>query len=56
MKIESVEVLDLMGRTVLSSSQKVAPMVNVSSLQSGVYMIKLSNKQGESQTKKFIKK
>ena len=56
MKVESVKVLDLMGRTVLSKIQMVAPVLNVGGLQKGVYMIELSNENGKSQTKKFIKK
>lgn len=51
--IESVQVLDLVGKTVISSSA-VNGSVNVSSLKSGIYVVKVNSSKG-SATSKFVK-
>lgn len=52
--IESVQVLDLVGKTVISTSV-VNGSVNVSSLKSGIYVVKVNSSKG-SATSKFVKK
>ncbi|WP_152285998.1 T9SS type A sorting domain-containing protein [Flavicella marina] len=52
--IESVQVLDLVGKTVISSSA-VNGSVNVSGLKSGIYVVKVNASKG-SATSKFVKK
>ncbi len=52
--IESVQVLDLVGKTVISTSV-VNGSVNVSSLKSGIYVVKVNSSNGAA-TSKFVKK
>ena len=51
--VQKVEVVDILGKTVLSSKAD-SKNINVSSLNAGVYLIVITSENGVS-TKKFIK-
>ncbi|MFT3918988.1 LamG-like jellyroll fold domain-containing protein [Cloacibacterium sp.] len=52
-KLESVEVFSLNGQKIITTQQN---NIDVSKLASGVYIIKITNKQGKIETQKIIKK
>lgn len=41
-----IQIIDLCGKTVLSQNSVVGQALNISNLQSGIYLVKLENKQG----------
>jgi hypothetical protein len=51
-EINSVEIYNLLGAKILSETSK---QINVSQLQSGVYLIKIKTASNETMTKRFIK-
>ncbi|MDN3493266.1 T9SS type A sorting domain-containing protein [Winogradskyella bathintestinalis] len=50
--IDVIEIYDVFGKRISQTNQKT---INTSHLSSGIYMIKISNIEGQSETKKFIK-
>jgi len=53
-EISTYEIYDIMGKSIISKTFKQNE-VNISSLENGIYFIKLNNKNGKSLTKKFVK-
>ncbi len=52
--ITSINIIDTLGRKVLTSNENL-DVINVSNLQSGMYVISISTDSGKTTTKKFIK-
>jgi hypothetical protein len=53
----SVGIFDILGKQVLSSSIDIVNnTIEISTLQKGIYLVKLENKEGNSRTFKIIKK
>ena len=51
-EVKSIEIYNILGQKVLEASNK---QINVSSLVSGIYMVKIQDVENEVSTKKFIK-
>ena len=51
----SLDILDLIGNIVISKNQIVSNIVDITSLNSGMYLLRITDNKGKSTTKKFDK-
>jgi|694.fasta_scaffold73539_4 hypothetical protein len=51
----SLDILDLIGNIVISKNQIVSNIVDITSLNSGMYLLRITDNKGKSTTKKFYK-
>ena len=54
-KIRTLEIIDHQGQKVIECNATIEPLINLQSLQAGLYFIRLQMKDGSQETRKLIK-